>query len=66
MQKKSPEKLRGIYSIGPSDEEYKDIIKKCKAKVGDIKGSCDAMQKSVLPGMHTGNRCLKNRKSLGI
>ena len=29
---------------------------KCKAKVGDIKGSCNAMQKSVLPGMHTGNQ----------
>ena len=58
-------KLRRIYSIDPSDEEHMDIIIKCQAKVGDIKGSCNAMQKSVLPGMHTRNRCFKNRESQG-
>ena len=26
-------KLRGIYSIGPSDEEYKDIIKNARRKL---------------------------------
>ena len=33
-----------------------------KAKVGHIKASCNAMQQSVVSSMHTGNRCIKNRK----
>ena len=50
-------------SIDPSDEEYKDIIKKRKAKVGNTNGSCYAMQNTVFPNKHTGNRCSKNNKS---
>ena len=38
---------------------------KCKTKIGNTKGSGNAMQKSVLSSMHTGN-CFKNRKSQGI
>ena len=32
-------KLRGIYSIDPSDEEYKDIIKNAKRKLKTSKNS---------------------------
>ena len=42
-------KLTGEYSVDPNDEERKDIIFLKKAKVGDTKGSCTAMQKSALP-----------------
>ena len=38
----------------------------CKAKVGDIKGSCNAIEKRVSSTMHTGNHCFKNRKSQSI
>ena len=54
--------MRGICSIDPNDVEHKDIILKCKTKVEDAKESCNATQKSVSPGMHTGNCCSKNRK----
>ena len=39
---------------------------KCKTKVGNTKGSGNAMHKSVLSSMYTGNHCFKNRNSQGI
>ena len=38
-----------FFGQDPSDEIYKNITQKCKAKVVDTIGSRDAMQKSVLP-----------------
>ena len=42
-------KLRGIYSIDPSDEKYKDIIKKAKRKLETPKAAAMPCKKSVLP-----------------
>ena len=35
--------LRGIYSLDPSDEEYKDIITECKTDIGNSNGSGNAL-----------------------
>ena len=56
---------RGVYSIDPSDEIHKNMNQKCKAKVVDTNGSCDAMQKSALM-LYSANRCIKNRKNQKI
>ena len=54
--------MKRIYSIDPSDEDDKDIIKKCKAKVGDTNGSCDAMQKEGSPKPASGKPLYQNEK----
>ena len=56
------ETKRGICSIDPNDEDYKDIIKKCKTKVGDTSGSCDAMQIERSPKPASGKLVFQQQK----
>ena len=54
--------LRRIYSIDPSDEEYKDITKNARRKLKTPKAAAMPCKKGVSSSIHTGNRCFKNRK----
>ena len=65
IEKPEPEhsrKLRGVYSIDPSDEEYKDIIQNARRQLETAKAAAMPCKRAFPQAMHAGNRCFKNRK----
>ena len=53
--------LTGIYSIDPSDEDYKDIIWKCKAIVGNTTWHLQRHVKDVCYNLQSGNHCFQKK-----
>ena len=61
-------KLRGVYSIGPCDEEYKDIIKNARRKLETSKAAAMPCERAFPQACirETVVSKKKNRKSPGI
>ena len=59
-------KLRGNYSIDPSDGEFEDIIKNARRKLETPMAAAMPCKRALSSSQHSGNRCFKNKKSQNV